>query len=312
MSAPVDLPEPALPAGLDALDSPLEGRTRSKWVPGVSIVVALALIGGVLVATHALSSSARATPLERVIDAETAISHHSAFTFKLHGSELLTDGSSFQVVNNPVSISGSGALNKKSASAEMTFVVKVASLSVEIQEVLSAKTEYINFAALTPFLPSGKSWVEVPASALGSRSTLGDFSSSPELLKLLRDKEATVTATGPGRVDGTPVENYRINLDRAAAAALGGPVAESGTNAKAGSETVSIAIDPQNVIRQVNETIVQSKASSHVRIQLAFDFTRYGGPVTVTVPPAREVDSLTATQYEQLLVKAQAAPPSLV
>jgi hypothetical protein len=311
MTAPVDLPEPVLPPELSgSAASPDVGRRR--WGRWATLMVAVVVLAGVLVLTHPFTSSRRTTPLERLTAAESAVSTEPAFTFTLHGSELLTDGSSFQVVNDPVTISGSGTLNKTGHSAEMTYEVKVATISIKIREVLSGGFEYINFPSLTPYLPSGKTWIKVPASALGSKSSLSDFSSSPVFLKLLRAKEVTVVDAGATRVAGVPVENYRVTLDQKAVAEVGSPVAESGATIKPGSLVFEIAIGSQNTIRQIAETVVESKASTNVRVQLNFVITHYGLPVGVSVPPARLVDSLSSTQFKLLEKLAQATPPKLV
>jgi hypothetical protein len=315
MTTPFDppepvLPEPFLPAKIDETGTDRDRRRRRSVVLSVTTVVLVGVI--VLLIDDPFTSTARMTPTQRVIAAEKAVSKQSAFTYKMSGSELETSGSSLQVGSNPAIISGSGAIDKVSGSAKVIYTVKVASSSITVREVLSAKSEYIDSPALAPYLPKGKTWVKIPATLLNSKAVLSDFSSTPALAKILKAREAKVDDAGPGSVDGTPVELYRLTFDRAATIELGGLVAEKGSSVVPGSWVYMFAIDHANAVRQIQESVVDATSTTQVHVHLTFDITRYGLPVNVSPPSEHKVDSLNAAQFKQLEQQSRSAPPSLV
>jgi hypothetical protein len=309
MTATSDLPEPVLPPKIDEHSTDRDRRRRRSVVLTVATVVLVAVVA--LVIDDPFTTNNHTTAVQRLINAEVADGHERALTFSLSGSELITDGNTLQVVT-PVMISGGGALDRAARREEMDYKVKVSSASLEVREVLSGKYEYIDFPTLTPYLPSGKTWVKVPAAVLGSKAALSQFSSSPVLLTVLRTKEAKVTDVGPGRVSGAPVEEYRVTLDRAGVAAIGNDVEGTGATIKPGSDVYVFAIDQAGTVRQVKESVVESKSATHVRVRLVFTVTHVSASVNVSVPRAREVDSLNAAQFKQLERTSQTAPPSLV
>ena len=310
MSDPFDSPDPVLPSESEAVVDGTTGGGRRTWGRWVSLLVVVALIAGALLVTrHSSPPALSATQI--VTRAETASSKQTAMTFKLTGSELVTKGSSFQVVGQPISFNGQGEENKATDRGSMTLTMKVSTLSIKIREVLSHGSIYMNFAALTPYLPTGQSWVKVPASAVGTGSSLSNLESSPLLLKLLKDREAKVSDAGRGTVDGRPVDDYKVTLDAKAMASLGSPLSSAGIIDK-GGYVLTLAIDGQDVLRQLTVSVHESLATTHVAVTLAYDVTRYGPPVSVTIPPTRKVDSLNGAQFKRLELKSQTAPPSLV
>lgn len=277
----------------------------------VSLAIVVVLTAVVVFVVHSTSPRKPMTPLEAVIAAELAAAKPSTMSFTLDASISTTQGSSFQVVNDSLKIFGTGAVDRANHSAAMNFTIKVSTLSVKIREVLSKKSVYVKFGALTPYLRSGKTWVQVPANVLSSKSSITSVSTSPLLLKQIREKEIKVTPGGKGTVNGVAVSFYKLKLNRAAVAALAG-TPTTGTPVVGLSIIYTLAIDNQSVIRQIQMTLRQSVSNTHVLENMTMKNIGYNQPVVIDKPLTKLIEKLNAHQYARLERRAQTAPPSLV
>ena len=286
-------------------------RSRSSRKKLWSLATVLVLVAAVLIVVLSSSSSKALTPREAVIAAETAAAKPSTMSFALAESISTTKGNSFQVVNDPLRISGAGAIDRATHSVDMHVKIKVATLTVHLREILSKKSVFIKFGALTPYLKSGKTWVQVPSSMFASKSSVTNVGASPVILKDIRKKEIKITADGSGTVNGTKVYLYKLKPNAAATKQLAGAQA-SGVLGVRISFTYVLGIDSQHVIRQIRMAIVQSVDNTHELENLSMTILNYNQPVVIGQPSTKETEKLDASQYAKLIKSSQAAPPSLV
>jgi hypothetical protein len=299
----------------ESAEPPIQRRRSKPSTKMVAFSTALAVViaAVLLVTLRGSSPGAPATPLKEVIGAELALSKQSTMNFNLHITELITQGSTFQVVNNPITASGTGVFDKPDHSAEMNISLKVATLKINLTEILLSKKVYLQFGALTPFLKSGKTWVQVPSSVFASNSSLTNVSAtSPILLKWLRKGEVKITSEGPSTLSGVTVRRYKLTPDKAAEAQLGGSKSSTGVVETNNGVTFMLAIDGQDVVRQLQFEERESLASVHVALTFIMDVTKFDETERIDAPAKAKIQKFNSTQFAHLEQQAQTAPPSLV
>lgn len=299
--------------GTEVIDdnSIARGRSRTSWKRLSSLAAVLVLVAVVLIIALRSSSPTALTPRETVIAAETAAGKPTTTSFSLAATISTTEGNSFQVVNNPIKLTGDGAINRASHSMVMNMKIKVATLTIHLREILSRQSVFVKFGALTPYLKSGKTWIQVPSTLLGSKSSVANIGTSPLILKQIRKNEIKITADGSAIVNGTKLSLYKLKPDATVTRELAG-TSGSGTISDRVSLTYVLGIDSQHILRQVNGSIVRSVGNTHQLENLSMTFLNDNQPVVIERPSTKETENLNASQYANLVKRAQAAPPSLV
>jgi hypothetical protein len=287
------------------------GRSRTSWIRLSSFAAVLLLVAVVLIIALSSSSPTALTPREAVIAAETAAAKPTTSSFSLAASINTTEGNSFQVVNDPLTLTGDGAIDRVTHSMVMNMKIKVATLTIHLREILSKKSVYVKFGALTPYLRSGKTWIQVPSTLIGSKSSIANIGTSPLILQQIRKKEIKITADGSALVNGTKLSLYKLRPDVALTRELAGS-SGSGTDGERFSVTYVLGIDAQHILRQVRGSIVRSVGNTHQLENLSMTFLSDNQPVVIEKPSTKETEILNASQYAKLVKRAQAAPPSLV
>jgi hypothetical protein len=299
------------PAEMDENSTvPVQPRYSRKIL--LAPAAALILVAAVLVIVFNTSSTREFTPREAVVAAENTAAKPLTMSFSLAASISTTKGKSFQVVNDPIKLTGDGALDRTTHTMLMNMKIKVATLTLHAREILSKKSVFIKFSALDPYLKSGKSWVQVPSTLFASKSSIANVGTSPLILKQIRKNEITITADGSATVNGTKLSLYKLKPDAAANKQMTQGIATSGVFGERISLTYVLGIDSQHVLRQVNGTIVTSLDNTHQLETLSMTFLSYNQPVVIKLPFTKETEKLNTFQYLKLVTKAQAAPPSLV
>jgi hypothetical protein len=292
-------------------DSIVLDQSRNNRKIILSLAAVLILVAAILVIVLNTSSAKVLTPREAVIAAETSAAAPSTMSFSLAASISTTKGNSFQVVNDPIKLSGDGSIDRATHSVVMNMKINVATLTVHLREILSKKTVFVKFGSLDAYLKSGKTWVQVPSTLFASKSYITNVGTSPIILKLIRKNEIGVTAEGSAVVNGNKLSLYKLKPDVAANKRLSG-LAASGLLGEHVSLTYVLGIDSQHIIRQINGTIETSLDNTHQLENLSMTILNYNQPVVIKLPPKKETEKLNASQYLKLVTKAQAAPPSLV
>lgn len=301
------------PTGLEEPPPPRRFATLSSKAVAFSIALVVVLAAVLVIVLRSASPSAPATPLKEVIGAETALSKQSTMNFNLKITELITQGSTFQIVNNPITASGTGVFDKPDHSAEMSISLKVSTLKVNLTEILVSKKVYMQFGALTPYLMSGKTWVQAPSSVFTTKSSLTNVTAtSPILLKWLKKGEVKVTSEGPSTLSGAAVRRYKLTPDKAALAQLGNTKSAAGLVETNNGVTFMLTIDSRDVIRQLQFEERQSVGSVHVATTFTMDITKYDQAEHILAPAKNKIQRFNAAQFAHLEQQAQTAPPSLV
>lgn len=266
-------------------------RARTKWLATTAVVAAVGAAG-----TFGLVSVAGATP-GRVTTAKhaTRAVTTASFTFSLSVTGLTPSA---------VSITGSGQADfaTDTASLALTVPASVASLipggtaaPVTVDAVLSGGTIYLEIPALSSLV--GEPWISVAlptkAKAEGAKLlskaaiALGDV---PAIAAFATAKGATVSSLGSSTVDNVAVTGTKI--------------ADSGaTHGIAGSIAADLWADHSGRLVQADVTASATGAKVAPGLTATIDFTGYGAPVTVTVPPANQVKSIPLSTIEQFVGK---------
>jgi hypothetical protein len=282
----------------------------SKWML-VTLAMVVALVAVAFFAVRGTSPNKTLTPFAAVMAAESSAARPTSMSFGLDATVSSTKGSSFQFVSDPLSISGTGALDRAAHSAKLNLTVKVSTLSLKTSEVRSYDSVYAQFGSLTPFLRSGKTWVEVPAGVLSSKYSITRIEESTTLVPLIKKKEIKVTFDGNASVSGFAVALYRLTLDRTGVNAVGSTMGAAGVSDKNDAITYILAIDDQHIVRRIQMTLHETILDTHLLEKITMNVAHYDQSVVISKPPAKLVEKLNATQYAKLIERAQTAPPSL-
>jgi len=219
----------------------------------------------------------------------------------------------FQITTAAGSENGSGGGDFRWSPVEgaLTMKIDVASQNVTVPMRMIGDTIYEELPSAIPQL-GGKRWVGLSLAGFVNYPSAG-FDPSQEL-SLLAAQASSVTKVGTVKVLGVPTTEYVAVLDVAKPSPYIGPegrqliqnLAASGLT----SVPVSVWIDSAGRPRQmkITETLARppagapasSAAAYPITVTYTMNFTDFGIPVTVTAPPASQVDSLSLQRLLQM------------
>jgi hypothetical protein len=172
----------------------------------------------------------------------------------------------------------------------------------EQQSILEGSKVYLPIAAaegglLTPTkLPAGKKWVLVPGpSKSAEASPIADLADPTDesgggmanLLSRLAPYVLSVDRQGTQLLDRVETTQYAVTLNnQAATSSLRSTMGPSGP--------LQLWVDSQGRIRQIRSTFAIKQVGTLI---LTLDYTNFGIPVHVTIPPSSEVE--TVQQLDQ-------------
>jgi hypothetical protein len=231
-----------------------------------------------------------------VAGAVTSAINDRTATLSMNGSESLAGAS--------ISISGSGAMDFTQNDMRMQVDLSVAGQELTANAVYLDKSVYINLGDLVGKVLPGKSWVSLNFGQLSGgkagASPLGlGASSLPNdpvaVLTLLGADGNTATDLGPSTIKGVAVEGYSVKVDAAAIRAeISGKSLPSWMRpalSTVSNPDVSYKVfinQSGELVRQTQDvTLKESGVTLHEVGSI--DFSDYGVPVTITVPPAGQV-----------------------
>ncbi len=278
--------------GLDVRETPprsRRGRTILVGVLGACVVVAAT--GVALAVTSSKNSSAGAAVVVRRALDSTLATNSLAFTL----------GESVSAGSTTVAANGQGECDLSNALCGVTMSYSgPLSSAGSIRVIYAGGTVYVNLgAALSGLGPTP--WISVPVSNASS-ALLGVSENPLAGLSLLAAQGATVTNDGTVSENGQQMTQYTVSVDAAqlqhlitsSAAKLPTWMVAAASKVTSGTETETVDIDSAGRLGYVSAQMSESVAGTSVGVTVEETVTGYGVPVTVTVPPASQVTSITS------------------
>jgi hypothetical protein len=265
-------------------------RRRAVLVTLVGVCLVVAVTGTAFALSSSKPSSAGAAVVVRRALDTTLATNSLAFTLS----------ESVDAASSTIALSGRGECDLSSALCGVTMDYSgVLSSAGTIRVVYSGGTVYLNLgSALSGLLPTP--WVSLPVSNSSSAS-LGVSASPLAGLSLLASEGATVTNDGSVSENGQSMTQYTVSVDASqvqklitsSAATLPSWMTTAASKFSSGTVVETVDVDAAGRLgylgAQVNETV----AGTSVGVNIDETVTGYGVPVSVTVPPASQVTSIT-------------------
>lgn len=268
-------------------------RSRRGRVLAISLVgVGLVVVG--TGAAFALSSSkpssaGAAVVVRRALDT-TLATNSLAFTLS----------ESVDAASTTIAVSGNGECDLSSALCGVTMDYSgVLSSAGTIRVVYSGGTVYLNLGSALSGLLSTP-WISLPVGNSNS-AALGVSASPLSGLSLLASEGATVTNDGSVTENGQAMTQYTVSIDASQVqhlitsntSKLPSWMSAAASKFSSGTVVETVDIDAAGRLGYVGATVNETVAGASVAVNIAETVTGYGVPVTVTVPPASQVTSIT-------------------
>jgi hypothetical protein len=284
-------------AGFPPDAGPAPKRGRRPLAAALSLVVVLVVVVGA-VTIFGGSQSASAKVANAVT---TSLNDRTA-----HVTMTLTG----TVVGANVTGTGSGGIDFTNNAEQLQMTVGADGKQEPINAVYLGGVVYESLPGLSTLVP-GKSWLSIDLSALKKEEaqdpSAGSLGSNPAvMLQMLAQQGNTVVPLGPSTVDGTAVDGYSVTMDTSRVAQqikkanLPAWMQQAVSGLKVHDAHVKVYVDHSGLLRSmVNQVSESTSLAGNASFTETLDFSDYGTPVTVTAPPASQVES-----FEQLLQAA--------
>ncbi len=287
---------------------PVGHRKRASKTPLVSVVgvvvVILLVVGAVIVFGNTKSASAQ------VVDAvnNTLGNGTAHVTMSISGK---TDGTS-------VSGTGSGSIDFTHDALQLQMTIGADGQQVPLDAIYLDGVIYESIPGLSTVAP-GKSWLSLDLSSLQKAeeqdpSTSGLGSNPTVMLQMLAQQGNTVIPLGPSTVDGVAVNGYSVTVNPSAVTRqlkkenLPAWLQQAASGLKVGKLDLKVYVDGAGMLQSFQTQLTETSGTAGtVSFEETLGFSDYGAPVTVTAPPAGQVET-----FQQLLQVAgtQGAPTS--
>jgi hypothetical protein len=285
----------AAPAPAD----PKQGRRRRRLFGGLGLLAVVGIVAVVVVGTGGSGSNG-------VADAAVVNAVNSSMANK---TSQLTVTNSISEGGQTIATTGSGSVDFTTNQVQMALHVNIKGTQLNETAIYDAGVAYEQLPQIAQLLP-GKSWVSLDLSALnaqGSTSSSGSsLGSSPIAeLRLLALQGNTVTALGDSSINGVAVKGYSVTLNPSTInseiknADLPDWMKQSLSQVSAFSGTAKVYVNDSGQLARTSSTTTQTVSSSTVTVNQTNDFTGYGTPVSIAIPPASQV-----VPFTQFLQKA--------
>jgi hypothetical protein len=274
-------------------------RSRTPAAAAVSIVVVVLLIvGAIFVFGGSKSASAQ------VIDAVNSTLQN--------GTAQVTMNLSGQAAGTSVTGTGTGGIDFRSNALQLKMTVGADGQQLPVTAIYLGGVIYESVPGLNVVAP-GKSWLSLDLSSLQKAeaqdpSSQGLGSNPSVMLQMLAQQGNTVVPLGPSTVDGVAVNGYSVTVQPSAVAKqlkkanLPSWMQQAVSGLKVHTISIKVFVDHAGLLRSYEMQLSESTGTSGT---FSFDetlgFSNYGTPVTVTAPPASQVES-----FQQLLQAAGA------
>jgi hypothetical protein len=264
-------------------------RTNIRWLATVGVAGAVALgatlgVAGAAGAAGATSTRARTTT-------------HAA-------GRVATTSFNFSVAVNGLTVTGSGHADFKNDSVSLS--VDVPAVVAKLIPGGSASPEVINAVEIggtvyleVPSLAStvGKPWISVALPAKAKTTGKGGLS---KVAGALGDVSAIVQFAQSHNATVTPLKSAIVNGVSSTGTQI---VAKLSHNGGSSTVTATLWADSSDRLVQANVAASGALKAGTVGVNATVNFTDYGGPVTITAPPASEVRAIPISTVEAFLGK---------
>ncbi len=279
--------------GFDSIEeTPKRSSRRRTLVIAVAGVLLVVTITGVAVAlTGSKAPSAGAAVVVRQALDSTLATNSVAFAL----SETVN------AANTTVAISGTGQCDLSSAlcGVTMNYSGPLASAGT-IRTVFSGGNVYLSLGTAMSGLVSTP-WISIPISNSNTAS-LGISQSPLSGLSLLASEGATVTNDGSVTENGQTMTQYTVTIDASqaqhlvtsATSKLPSWMAAAAAKVSPGTVVETVDIDAAGRLGYVSANVSSTVAGTTVSVTSSETVTGYGVPITVVVPPASQVTSITS------------------
>jgi hypothetical protein len=268
-------------------------RKQRRLLATVSVLIVLALVGGVLVAVLGSRPNADAAIIKAV---DHALGDKTA---QVKLTENISEG------GKSTSASGTGAIDFNRNAYQLNLRSNTNGKETDITGIFLGGTIYENIPGISQIAP-GKSWVSLDLSALKQiTGTTSVLSASPlAALNALAQQGATVTDLGSSIVDRRSVEGYLVTFD---ASKLEKQIQRAKFPTWMQTAISSIAINStiervylngQSLVEVSTHDSFNSKTLGSIIINDSCRYSNYGTPVAITTPSANEV--IPFTQFLKL------------
>lgn len=202
-----------------------------------------------------------------------------------------------------INLSGTGVLDFSHLLSDLT-VSTTGSTSIVEHLVMSGTQMFMSFngggRSISSVVP-GKSWVLYPLPAVTSPSLGNGIGNPITAIQTLSAKGNTITSLGDSTINGVAVTGYSIvpnvaliskQADKyfATMGLSGTALASAKATAKAiGDPTISVWIDSHNLLRRMALVVSSSVQGSTFSENMQADYSNFGVPVSVSIPPASQV-----------------------
>jgi hypothetical protein len=222
-------------------------------------------------------------------------------------------------ISGTTSINVTGTAETIAQSGVVDFTTKQTQYSVSVpgqgtvQLVVDNGILYMDVPSLATYT-GGKPWLKIDPTELSQTnnplasifaSLKSEMSDPSQQLDFLEGVTGTVDTVGTETIGGVSTTHYRFSSDLAAAlknlpASSQAAFQQLESSLGTSTATVNAWIDGQGLVRQVQFSLTPPSTATPGASSLAstttLDFSRFGDPVTVTVPPASQV-----TDFSQML-----------
>lgn len=271
---------------------------------GVSLVAGLVLITAVSTSCAEVTSGTPAATLSLaglVRDgAESTLSQKSA--------NLILSGK-ISAGSQSITLSGTGQTDMSTNAMKVTMRMRVSDQAISMTEIIVGGHFYLSVVAPGGSMKqlTGHDWAEIKVPGgiqTGGGSGLGD---PLQMLKLATSEGATITSLGSSTIRGVKTNGYSVAISKSAyIASVTKRLQQANISASDRSAllktlesvpapTFAVWIDPgQKLLRRMSVQMTVPIGSGATG-DVTFDFVNYGAKVSITAPPASDVETLPGT-----------------
>ncbi len=262
-------------------------RGRSLLAAGIAGVVVVAGVGALFFESTSSSPSASAA----VVSAAKNTAAKSTASLTIDGS--------MNLLGITLPITGSGVIDMGNKATSMSISINGSSVPglnrvLTLNDIVVDGTAYLQKSATSKWASLDlKNYLKVS-------NSLGTGLNPTSMLSVLAHQGYQVTATGTSSINGVPVNTYSVTVTSSVLSKL---VAKDHLPAAIAAQvraafgakglTYKVAIgSADGLIHQLSYSLSISLASQSVSEDFTMDFTNYGQPVTITAPPASDVQAM--------------------
>ena len=209
-------------------------------------------------------------------------------------------------MNISVTLSGSGDENIQTHMAAMNLSETSSfssAMSLTINEIIDGSNVYLGSSIFKDLPMVTKPWIEMNSAANTTSTAFENALTDPTELLTFLSKVGSVTTVGQATVGGVSTTEYTADVDISKAAAIEGASQDMISAMQCIGTTnfpMNIWIDSSGYTRQIQFNWVISDlsgANSKATMSMTVGFSNFGEAVSVSVPPASEVQNYSSLGY---------------